>query len=45
MKNNLEDNTGVPAPLSSRREFMRAAAASGGAAMMSAGLVPISVDA
>jgi hypothetical protein len=38
-------NTGVPAPLSSRREFMRAAAASGGAAMLSAGLVPISVDA
>src|SRR6266403_2200985 len=45
MKNNLEDNTGVPAPLSSRREFMRAAAASGGGAMLSAGLVPISVDA
>ena len=45
MKNHLEDNTGVPAPLSSRREFIRAAAASGGAATLSAGLVPITVDA
>jgi limonene-1,2-epoxide hydrolase len=39
MKNDLEDKTGVPAPISSRREFIRAAA-TGGAGVLAAGLVP-----
>ena len=38
MKNELEDKTGVPAPISSRREFIRAAA-TGGAGMLAAGLI------
>jgi pimeloyl-ACP methyl ester carboxylesterase len=38
--NDSEDKTAVAAPLNSRRQFI-AAAASGGAALMSAGLVPI----
>jgi pimeloyl-ACP methyl ester carboxylesterase len=38
--NDSEDKTAVAAPLNSRRQFL-AAAASGGAALMSAGLVPI----
>jgi epoxide hydrolase len=45
MKNNLEDKTGVAAPLGSRRKFIRAAAASGGAAMLSAGLVQLTAHA
>ncbi len=38
----LENRTGVPAPLASRRTFIRAAAAAGGAGILSAGLAPIS---
>jgi epoxide hydrolase len=45
MKNDLENRTGVPMPLTSRRAFMHAAAATGGAAMLSAGFVPISAPA
>jgi pimeloyl-ACP methyl ester carboxylesterase len=43
MHSNLEDKTAVPAPSGSRRDFMRATAASAGAAMFSGGLVPMSV--
>jgi pimeloyl-ACP methyl ester carboxylesterase len=42
MKNDLEDRTGVPAPLISRRKLMLAAAATGGASILPAGLLPIS---
>ena len=35
MKNDLENGTGVPAPLISRRTFMLAAAATGGAEIVS----------
>ena len=42
MKNDLEDGTGVPALHVSRRKFMLAAAATGGAGLLSARLVPIS---
>jgi len=42
MKNDLENGTGVPALHVSRRKFMLAAAATGGAGLLSAGLVPIS---
>jgi len=44
MKHNLEDETGVPAPVSSRREFMRAATI-GGAGMLAAGLLPSAAQA
>src|SRR6266849_883898 len=40
MNNDLENRTGVPAPLASRRRFIRAASA-GGAGILAAGLVPI----
>src|SRR6266849_1365272 len=40
--NDLENRTGVPAPRTSRRTFIRAAAAAGGAGILSAGLAPIS---
>ena len=36
MKDDLENRTGVPAPLSSRRQFMRMATATGGAGIVSA---------
>ncbi len=42
MKNDLENRTGVPAHVISRRKFIRAAAATGGAGILSAGLVPTS---
>ena len=42
MKNDSENGTGVPAPLVSRRTFMLAAAATSGAGILSAGLVPMS---
>jgi epoxide hydrolase len=38
--NDSEDQTKVAVPLGSRREFLRAAAASSGAAILSAGFVP-----
>jgi epoxide hydrolase-like protein len=38
MNNDLEDRTGVPAPLTSRRTFIRAAAAASGAGILSAGM-------
>ena len=41
MKNDLENGTGVPAPHVSRRTFMLTAAATGGAGILSAGLVPM----
>src|SRR6476661_882583 len=44
MKNDSENGTGVPAPLVSRRTFMLAAAATSGAGILSAGLVPMSAD-
>src|SRR5260370_38718573 len=37
MKNDLVNRTGVPAPLNSRRQFIRLAAATGGAGILSAG--------
>src|SRR5580704_5195534 len=40
MNNDLENRTGVLAPLTSRRRFIRAAAAAGGAGIFSAGLAP-----
>ena len=42
MRSNFKDKPAVPAPSSSRRNFMRATAASGGAAMFSGGLVAMS---
>src|SRR5258708_37983348 len=42
MNNDLENRTGAPAPLTSRRTFIRAAAAASGAGILSAGLAPIS---
>ena len=44
MNSDLESKTGVP-PLVSRRQFILAAAATGGAGMLSAGLGPISAHA
>ena len=44
MKNDLEDKKRVPALLISRRKLMLAAAATGGAGMLSAGLLPISAQ-
>src|SRR5260370_37927285 len=41
MKNDLEKRTAIPAPVISRRKFILAAAATGGAGILSAGLVPI----
>ena len=41
MKNNLENGNGVPTPLVSRREFMLAAAVTGGVGFLSRGLVPM----
>jgi pimeloyl-ACP methyl ester carboxylesterase len=38
--NKLENRTGVTAPLTSRRSFIRAAAAASGAGLLSAGLAP-----
>jgi pimeloyl-ACP methyl ester carboxylesterase len=38
MNNDLENRTGVPAPLTSRRRFIRAASAASGAGILSAGL-------
>ena len=38
MKDDLENGTGVPAPLNSRRQFIRLAAAAGGAGVLSAGM-------
>src|SRR5260370_154534 len=38
MKDDLENRTGEPAPLSSRRQFIRMAAAAGGAGILSAGV-------
>src|SRR5260221_2340089 len=40
MNNDLENRTGVPAPLASRRRFIRAASA-GGSGILAAALVPI----
>src|SRR3989442_5155854 len=40
--NELESRTGVPAPVASRRTFIRAAAAAGGAGILSAELAPMS---
>jgi pimeloyl-ACP methyl ester carboxylesterase len=40
MNNDLENRTGVAAPLTSRRTFIRAASAASGAGILSAGLVP-----
>jgi pimeloyl-ACP methyl ester carboxylesterase len=42
MKNNSEDRTRESAPLTSRRTFIRAAAAASGAGILSAGLAPMS---
>ena len=42
MKNDLEDRTGVPVPFISRRKFIVGAAATGGAGILSAGLLPVS---
>jgi len=42
MNNDLENRTGVTAPLASRRTFIRAAASTGVASIFSPGLVPIS---
>src|SRR5258707_13681723 len=41
MKDGLEKRTGGPALLGSRRQFIRMAAATGGAGLLSAGMVPI----
>src|SRR5216683_6887025 len=41
MNNDLKNRTGVSAPLTSRRRFIRAASAASGAGMLAAGLVPI----
>jgi hypothetical protein len=43
--NDTEKKTQVPARLSSRRELLRAAAATSGAAILSAGFVPASARA
>lgn len=44
MKNDLEDRTRVPAPLTARRKFMRAAAAASGAGIWSAGVARVSAQ-
>jgi epoxide hydrolase len=44
MNNDLENRTGVPASLTSRRTFIREAAATGVASIFSPGLVPISAQ-
>jgi pimeloyl-ACP methyl ester carboxylesterase len=41
MKNGLDDRTGAPAPLGSRRQFIRTAAMTGGAGLSAAGPAPI----
>src|SRR5258708_20783808 len=41
IKNDLENRTGAPAPLGSRRRFMRTAAITGGSGLLAAGPVPI----
>src|SRR5580700_464617 len=41
MKNDLENRTGAPAPLGSRRRFIRTAAITGGAGLLPAGPAPI----
>jgi hypothetical protein len=41
MENDLENRTGATAPFSSRRQFIRAAAITGGTGLLSAGPVPI----
>ncbi len=41
MKNDLENRTGAPAPLGSRRQFIRTAAITGGAGLLAAGPLPI----
>jgi len=42
MKDDLENSTGVPAPLTSRRKFIRAAVATGGACILSTELAVLS---
>jgi len=42
MKDDLENSTGVPAPLTSRRKFIRAAVATGGAGILSTELAVLS---
>src|SRR5258708_5985586 len=44
MNNDLENRTRVPTQLTSRRTFIRAAAAASGAGILSAGLAPISAS-
>ena len=44
MENDLENRTRATAPFSSRRQFIRAAAATGVAGIFSPGLVPISAQ-
>src|SRR5260370_94105 len=44
MKNDLKKRTAIRAPVISRRKFILAAAATGGAGILSAGLVPISAQ-
>lgn len=41
VKDELETGTGESAPLRSRRQFMRTAAVTGGAGLLSAGLAPL----
>jgi len=41
MKNDFENRTGAPAPLGSRRRFIRTAAITGGAGLLPAGPAPI----
>jgi len=43
-KDDIENRTGAPTPLRSRRKFIRATAATGVAGILSAGLVPISAE-
>jgi len=45
MKDDLQNRTAVPAPFRSRRKFILAAAATGGAGILSAVPVPISAHA
>jgi pimeloyl-ACP methyl ester carboxylesterase len=44
MKNDLESRTGAPAPLGSRRQFIRTASITGGAGLLSAGPAPLSAQ-
>src|SRR6266852_5828806 len=41
IENDLENRTAAPAPLDSRRRFMRAAAITGGTGLLAAGPMPI----